>query len=31
MNFIRFALPIAVRKDFSGIKLQFAARAQVVK
>ena len=31
MNFIRFTLPIAVRKAFSGIKLQCAGLVQVVK
>ena len=31
MNFIRFALPIVVRKAFSGTKLQFPARAELVK
>ncbi len=30
MNFIRSALPIAVRKDSSGIKLQFAGLVHVV-
>ena len=31
MNFIRYALPIAVRKDFSDVELRFASLVQVVK
>ncbi len=31
MNFIQYALPIALFKAFFGIKLQFAVLAQVVK